>query len=227
MNNSETNSPAPKIKVTGDGSHTLYIPEMDEHYHSHFGAITESSFIFIDAGLKYCSSNPIKILEVGFGTGLNALLTAIEAENSKRHVSYRTIEKYPLSDQIIEKLNYSSLITSDNKTLFNEIHKAEWEKPVMINGFFTIEKRETDIITDPVTGKFDLIYFDAFGPDKQPEMWSDEIFSKISNVSASGTVFVTYSAKGTLKRMLRSKGFEVTLLPGPPGKRCITRAIKK
>jgi len=227
MNNSPINSPCPEIRITGDGSHTLYIPEMDEHYHSHFGAITESSYIFIDTGLKYCSTNPVKLLEVGFGTGLNALLTAIEAEKSKRHVMYCTLEKHPLAHQIIEKLNYCSLIADDNKLLFNEIHKAEWEKPVMINEFFTIEKRKTDIITDRVTGIFDLIYFDAFGPDKQPEMWSDDIFTKISNASASGTVFVTYSAKGTLKRMLRSKGYEVTLLPGPPGKRCITRAIKK
>lgn len=227
MNNSEINSPVTEIKITGDGSHTLYIPEMDEHYHSHFGAITESSHIFIDTGLKYCISSPVRIFEVGFGTGLNALLTAIEAENSKRHISYCTIEKYPLSDQIIEKLNYSSLIVSGDEKLFNKIHKAEWEKPVRLSEFFTIEKRKADIITDSVTGIYDLIYFDAFGPDKQPEMWSDEVFSKISCASACGTIFVTYSAKGTLKRMLRGKGFEVTLLPGPPGKRCITRAIKK
>lgn len=225
--NSISHSPAPEIIVTGDGSHTLYLPEINEHYHSHFGALTESIHIFINTGLKYCTCEHVRILEVGFGTGLNALLTALYAEENKRHITYCTLEKYPLTEKIIESLNYGSVICPGGTRLFNEIHHAAWEEKVQINEFFTLEKRNTDIITDPLTGDYDLIYFDAFGPDKQPEIWSSEVFSKISDVSSPGTVFVTYSAKGMLKRMLRSKGFEVNLLPGPPGKRCITRAVKK
>jgi tRNA U34 5-methylaminomethyl-2-thiouridine-forming methyltransferase MnmC len=218
--------PIRQIMVTGDGSHTLWLPEMEEYYHSHFGALTESEHIFINAGLRYCKEDNLRILEIGFGTGLNALLTAIEAGETKKTIYYYSIEKYPLDPEIIASLNYSELKGKTGAALFRLIHSAPWNTRVAVSDFFTLEKVKGDLITDALPGDFDLVYFDAFGPDKQPEMWSDGIFSKIAFASHQGTVFVTYSAKGNLKRSLRANGFDVEHLPGPPGKRCITRAIK-
>jgi len=124
-------------------------------------------------------------------------------------------------------LNYGSITADGGMELFNAIHEAPWNSPSRITGWFTLEKRVSDLTTDVLSGSYDLIYFDAFGPDKQPEMWTAEVLHKISDVTHTGSVFVTYSAKGTLKRMLRSLGFEVAHLPGPPGKRVITRAVKR
>ncbi len=216
-----------KLIITADGSHTLYVPGMDEHYHSHFGALTESQHIFINAGLASFGPGPVSILEVGFGTGLNALLSATYAETNKIAVSYTSLEKYPLDPSLVSKLNYGTLAGEGGQDLFNAIHEAPWNLPSRINDWFTLEKRESDLTTDQLTGSYDMIFFDAFGPDKQPAMWTEEVLRKISAVTHDGSVFVTYSAKGTLKRMLRSLGFEVTHLPGPPGKRVITRAIKR
>jgi tRNA U34 5-methylaminomethyl-2-thiouridine-forming methyltransferase MnmC len=216
-----------KLIITADGSHTLYVPGMDEHYHSHFGALTESQHIFINAGLASLGPGPVSILEVGFGTGLNALLSATYAETNKIAVSYTSLEKYPLDPSVVRQLNYGSLAGEGGEDLFNAIHEAPWNLPSRINDWFTLEKRESDLTTDQLTGSYDMIFFDAFGPDKQPAMCTEEVLRKISAVTHDGSVFVTYSAKGTLKRMLRSLGFEVTHLPGPPGKRVITRAIKR
>jgi len=217
----------PELRVTDDSSHTLYIPSIDEHYHSHYGALTESRHIFINAGLNYCHGKSIKILEVGFGTGLNALLTAMFAEEREKEVSYVTLEKYPLDSELIGALNYGKMTGERGSELFGAIHDAEWNIPVTISRWFTIHKKMFDLTAESPDGFFDLVYFDAFGPDKQPEMWTPEIISKINAVTQKGSVFVTYSAKGSLKRMLRELGFEVSLLPGPPGKRVTTRAEKK
>ena len=241
----------PQIIVTDDGSHTLFVPEMNEHYHSHFGAITESRHIFINAGLGYITDNKAAhhevdpgiglnthpeidsgaghkaLLEVGFGTGLNALLTALYAEDHKIKISYTSLEKHPLATALIRQLNYGSLTGSRGATLFEKLHEAPWGEPVEISEWFTLNKIQTDLTEEDPAGLFDLVYFDAFGPDKQPEMWSEEMFRRITRATHEGSVFVTYSAKGSLKRMLKSLGFDVTLLPGPPGKRVITRAVKR
>ncbi len=213
------------IKLTSDGSHTLYVPEMDEHYHSHFGAVTESGHIFINAGLGSIEGDSITILEVGFGTGLNALLTAIYASEHRKKVIYTSLEKYPLDASIISKLNYGVLTGDGGMELFSSIHAAPWDAPYSINEWFTLHKTVSDLTGDQPEGLFDLVFFDAFGPDKQPEMWSMEAMRKIAAVMHAGSVFITYSAKGSLKRMLRTLGMEVTLLPGPPGKRVFTRAV--
>jgi len=219
--------PIREIIVTGDGSHTLYLPEMEEHYHSHFGALTESEHIFINTGLRYCKGDRLRVLEVGFGTGLNALLTAIVAGEDKKVIHYYSIEKYPLKPEVIASLNYGGLKGKSAAALFQSIHSAPWNKSVPVTDFFTLEKVKGDMTTDALPGIFDLVYFDAFGPDKQPEMWSDDIFHRIALAAHQGTVLVTYSAKGKLKRTLQANGFDVEHLPGPPGKRCITRAIKR
>lgn len=216
-----------QLIITADGSHTLYVPGMDEHYHSRFGAMTESKHIFINAGLASLGPGPVSILEVGFGTGLNALLTAIHAEKHDIAVSYTSLEKYPIDPSLVSQLNYGILAGEGGQQLFSAIHDAPWNTPAGINEYFTLEKRVSDLTTEDLTGVYDLIYFDAFGPDKQPDMWSEEVMRRIANGTRPGSVLVTYSAKGTLKRMLRALGFDVTLLPGPPGKRVITRAVKR
>jgi tRNA U34 5-methylaminomethyl-2-thiouridine-forming methyltransferase MnmC len=215
-----------KLILTQDGSHTLYVPGMDEHYHSRFGALTESKHIFINAGLASLPPGEISVLEVGFGTGLNALLTALHAGREKIRVSYTTLEKYPLDPSLVSLLNYGTLTGEGGGELLRAIHKAPWNTLMAITEWFALEKRQTDLTAEAPSGVYDLVYFDAFGPDKQPEMWTEEVMHRIASATHSGSVFVTYSAKGNLKRMLRSMGFEVEHLPGPPGKRVFTRAVK-
>ena len=218
---------SPEIRLTADGSQTLYVPSLDEHYHSHFGALTESEHIFINAGLASLKSDKVSILEVGFGTGLNALLTALYAGENRINITYVTLEKYPLDASLLSQLNYGSLTGEEGPALFEAIHAAPWNEPVKLTPWFTIEKKLSNLTTMNIEGLYDLVFFDAFGPDKQPEIWSREVMTKIAAVTRPGSVFVTYSAKGELKRTLKDLGFEVTLLPGPPGKRVMTRAVKK
>lgn len=215
-----------KLVVTSDGSHTIYIPELNEHYHSIHGAIQESGHIFINNGLKTITASPVSILEIGFGTGLNALLTLLEIKGTDMIFNYTSIEKYPLPPSIIEKLNYAEIIGDDAVKLFNELHSSRWNEFVRITDNFSLRKVQGDLTDMVPDGSYNLIYFDAFGPDKQPEMWSKEIFSGISSITQPEGVLVTYSAKGEVKRNLRASGFEVKLLPGPPGKRQMIRAVK-
>jgi len=216
-----------KLIITADGSHTIFVPEMNEHYHSIHGAIQESQFIFIDNGFEASAANPVRILEIGFGTGLNVFLTALKSLVQSRAVFYTSIEKYPLSSEITENLNYCGYTGEDSKELFRLIHSSPWNADVFLRKDFILRKIEADVTDYIPDGCFDLIYFDAFGPDKQPEMWSRTVFERIAEVTAENGVFVTYSAKGEVKRNLKSCGFNVTLLPGPPGKRQIIRADKK
>ena len=215
-----------QIIKTSDGSHTIYVPELNEHYHSIYGAVQESTFIFINNGFDFCKAEPLNIFEVGFGTGLNALLTAIRSKEGTREVNFTSIEKYPLGDEIISSLNHYQFAGENGKQIFDSIHAAPWNISVNICKNFNLKKIKEDLIEEPLTGKYDLIYFDAFGPDKQSEMWTNAIFGKIALITNQNGIFVTYSAKGEVKRNLKSCGFEVTLLPGPPGKRQMMRAVK-
>jgi tRNA U34 5-methylaminomethyl-2-thiouridine-forming methyltransferase MnmC len=214
------------IIKTRDGSDTIFVPELNEHYHSIHGAVQESTFIFINNGFDFCKADPLNIFEVGFGTGLNTLLSALESIGGTREVNYTSIEKYPIGQNIIESLNYPDLTGKDGKEIFNHIHSSPWNIEVKICKNFNLTKIAGDFTTTPLSGMYDLIYFDAFGPDKQPEMWTVEMFSGIASITSKNGVFVTYSAKGEVKRKLRSCGFDVKLLPGPPGKRQIIRGIK-
>jgi len=217
-----------ELIITGDGSNTLFIPDLNEHYHSTFGAITESGVVFIDAGLKQVLRNlsEINLLEIGFGTGLNALLSFLEATGKTIH--YTTIEAFPLDQNIIDALNFSDFLTIENAGMvFNSIHQAPWENEHSISDHFFITKINSKIeeVALPES-HFDLVYFDAFGPEVQPELWTEEIFIKIGNSMKKGGILTTYSAKGQIRRNLKSAGFDVEKLPGPPGKRHITRATK-
>ena len=214
---------------TSDGSKTLYLPELDEQYHSVNGAKTESEFVFLKNGYDYQIANPVIIFEVGFGTGLNAFLTGISANKAKRKTIYYSLEKYPVSKKELKGLQYEELFEGKNSSLFNQIHEAEWHKKVNISEYFTIHKIKDDLLTfqfDKVS-EIDLIYFDAFAPDKQPKLWTYEIFKRIYDVCRQQAVFVTYSAKGEVRRQLSKAGFVMERLPGPPGKRQMLRGIKK
>jgi tRNA U34 5-methylaminomethyl-2-thiouridine-forming methyltransferase MnmC len=211
---------------TSDGSHTIFVPELNEHYHSVHGAVQESTIIFIQNGFKVCQADPLNILEVGFGTGLNALLTAVECSTGTREVNYTSIEKYPLDKKIISSLNHHDFAGEQGRKIFNMIHSAPWNIRVNIHNNFNLKKVEADFTTAHLSGSYDLIYFDAFGPDKQPEMWTLELFSGIAAVTNKNGILVTFSAKGEVKRNLKACGFDVTLLPGPPGKRQMIRAVK-
>ena len=215
-----------ELRLTEDGSHTLFVPEMNEHYHSIHGAIQESMHIFITQGFDTCESNEINILEIGLGTGLNVFLTALRQKGSCKYVNYTAIEKYPVSKEFAEKLNYHNLIPEARQDLFRLIHTSPWNCEVEISKSFTLRKIERDATTFIPEGSYNLIYFDAFGPDKQPEMWTPDVFSKIAEYTQPGGILVTYSAKGHVKRTLRDCGFNVKLMPGPPGKRHIIRALK-
>ncbi|HKI90373.1 MAG TPA: tRNA (5-methylaminomethyl-2-thiouridine)(34)-methyltransferase MnmD [Draconibacterium sp.] len=218
-----------EIIPTADGSQTLFLPEMDESYHSVNGAITESEYVFIEKGYCFHPNPEPTVFEVGFGTGLNALLTAVEANKNNRKTIFYTIEKFPLEDTLIRQLNYGKLISKKAQELFEKIHSCKWNELVEISPFFLLYKIHTDIITSPLSNieKCDVIYFDAFGPDKQPEMWTPVIFKKIFDLCLPESVFVTYSAKGEVRRQLTAVGFQMERLQGPPGKKQMLRGIKK
>jgi tRNA U34 5-methylaminomethyl-2-thiouridine-forming methyltransferase MnmC len=215
-----------KLVTTWDGSHTIYVPGLDEHYHSVHGAVQESEFIFIGQGFSRCTSDPVHIFEVGFGTGLNVLLTAVRNQDYGRKVFFTSIEKFPVEAHFIRSLNHVRFAGESGRDLYARIHSAPWNEWADITGTFRLLKIEGDMTEYKPSGSYDLIYFDAFGPDKQPEMWTKELFSSISEVTVKGGTLVTYSAKGEVRRNLTACGFNVSLLPGPPGKRQIIRAVK-
>ena len=213
-----------ELIITADGSHSLFVPELNEHYHSTNGAMQESMHIYIDAGFKYCNKKDINILEIGFGTGLNALLTYIESKNINTNVYYHSIELYPVDIDMAINLNYSSLLNISND-IFNTLHKCEWNIDVAISNNFKIHKENADILNVQYNNMYDLVYFDAFAPSKQSEVWNKEIFQRIYNAMNNKGILVTYSTSGNFKRDLKEIGFNIELLPGPTGKRHILRAI--
>ncbi|MDR3653852.1 MAG: tRNA (5-methylaminomethyl-2-thiouridine)(34)-methyltransferase MnmD [Paludibacter sp.] len=216
-----------ELILTEDGSHTLYVPQIDENYHSSHGAIQESTHIFIEAGLKKCSKSKIKVLEVGFGTGLNAFMALIEAEKSGKHVQYTSLEKYPVEVEKAMQLNYSEILSPANRSVFELIHTSPWNMDVEITPYFTLKKIETDFSSYVTEGKFDVIFFDAFSPEKQPEMWTQERFEMIYKYCNLEAILTTYCAKGTVRRAMQTAGFTVERLAGPLGKREILRGISQ
>jgi len=228
------------LETTEDGSHTLYVPELEEHYHSTHGAIQESMHVFIDAGLRHCNKEHIHLLEIGFGTGLNGLLTLLEVEKLQKKVFYHSLERYPLTVAAAMQLNYPEQIKMKNETLvllkqyqpepfFRLLHQSPWERVEVLTPYFTLLKEENDF-SHPEQfqppRQYNLIYFDAFAPEKQPEMWQETIFQRLYTLCADDGILTTYCAKGAVRRMLQSAGFTVERLPGPPGKREMLRATK-
>ncbi|MCD4680842.1 MAG: tRNA (5-methylaminomethyl-2-thiouridine)(34)-methyltransferase MnmD [Bacteroidales bacterium] len=216
------------IIVTEDGSHTIFVPGLDEHYHSVFGAIQESKHVFIREGFDQIDRNEINILEIGFGTGLNALLTCIKSNNESKVVNYTAIEPFPLNKSIWSELNYpDQMDDKDARALFFKIHEAEWGREELISESFELLKiKNTLEELNLDESKYDLVYFDAFSPEVHPSLWSEDNFCKIYKAMKVGGILVTYSSKGSVKRVLRSAGFQVKRLHGPKGKHHIIRACK-
>jgi len=219
-----------ELVKTLDGSLTLYFAALDEHFHSTKGAVQESMHVFIKNGFDFIEEKggkqQIEILEVGFGTGLNVLLTLLRYKNIRSRVSYTAIEKYPLSLEIIKQLNYTEYVDTKIGKKLLEMHQQSWGQWHSIEETFLLRKLETDFCNYIPDRTYDLIYFDAFAPDKQPEMWSETVFQRLYDHLNDQGGLVTYSAKGLIKRRLKSVGFAVETLPGPPGKREMIRALK-
>lgn len=213
---------------TADGSHTLYVPHLDEHYHSIHGAIQEALHVFIAMGLHHSNLSSLSILEIGFGTGLNALLTQIEAEKLNKNIYYHSLEGYPLSMEEVTDLNYIQEVKGEGiQFKFEALHNAEWEKDVEIADGFILHKQQVMLQQyESNEGSIDLIYFDAFGPRVQPQLWEKPIFDKMFKVLKPKGALVTYCAKGDVRRTMIASGFNVERLPGPPGKREMLRAKK-
>lgn len=216
-----------RIITTEDGSHSLLHVAMDESYHSRHGALQESLYVFIEKGLSFFleqhQEEQVAILEIGLGTGLNAWLTARKADASKQHILYTSLEPFPLPEHIWGALNYAG----ENKSLYEAIHRAPWNEQAEITPFFKLVKSKTSLQKAALApAAYDLVYFDAFAPNKQPELWERAMLQKTVEAMKPGGVFVTYCAKGQLKRDLRAAGLTVESLPGPPGKREMVRALK-
>ncbi|MEP2773196.1 MAG: tRNA (5-methylaminomethyl-2-thiouridine)(34)-methyltransferase MnmD [Fulvivirga sp.] len=216
---------------TEDGSHSLYVPELKETYHSFHGAVQESRHVFMKQGLDFYYQNNqpelINVLEVGLGTGLNALLTA-EWSVQNAYVKMTSLEAYPVESSIASQLNYHTYIEDkQGKEWFDRIHSSEWEKTCAIHDTFDLLKNKLKVEEAELTSDFNVVFFDAFAPNKQSELWEMQVLEKMYDALTSSGVFVTYCAKGQLKRDLATLGFEVETLAGPPGKKEMVRGIKK
>ncbi len=216
--------------TTSDGSHTLYVPELGEHYHSVHGAVQESMHIFIQHGLQAlpAGEGPLYIFEMGLGTGLNLLLTALKPLD--RPVHYVSVEAYPVNAEEAASLNYGTLFTDHPEAagLMKTIHALPWNEAAELRPGFTMLKIHAKLAEVDWTKlpQFHLVYFDAFAPDAQPVLWAEEVFQTLYNQMHPGGILVTYCAKGSVRRALKDAGFTIEKLPGPPGKREMTRARK-
>lgn len=218
-----------RIIKTSDNSDTIFDEELQEIFHSKHGALNESNHVFIKNGLNYLSNkyNEFSIFEIGFGTGLNTILTLIESESQNKHIKYYSIEAYPLDKDIWEKLNYNEFLSKKYQEIFYNLHNIEWNKEFNINDNFTLKKINQYLENYNPEIKFDLIYFDAFSPEKQPQLWTYEIFNRLYENLNNNGILVTYSAKGEVKRNLQKCGFIIEKLEGPIGKREMIRARKE
>ena len=223
-----------EIIITADGSHSVAIPELNVSYHSKHGAIQESKHVFIEAGFRYCSGSldrpdPVRIFEMGFGTGLNAFLTAIEAGEKRIKVYYEAVEQFPLRREEITALNYTEVLPEED--LFRQMHEGKWNEEINLNEYFTIKKINANLIdyltkVPSVEEGFNIIYYDAFAPTAQPELWTENTFKHLYSMLLPGGILVTYCSKGSVRRAMKAAGFSIEKIPGPPGKREMMRVIK-
>tara|TARA_R110002124_G_scaffold107405_2_gene259791 strand:+ start:6783 stop:7478 length:696 start_codon:yes stop_codon:yes gene_type:complete len=227
-----------KIITTSDGSKTIQIEDWNEQYHSIHGAIQEANHVFLKHGLlfyydKFCllersrNAKETNVLEIGFGTGLNAFITLIEAEKLNLAINYVGVEAYPVELNEINQLNYVELISEKHATIFDRMHEVSWEDQHQITSNFQLEKQQKFFKNITAEDTFNIIYFDAFGARVQPNLWTEDIFTIMFKALKNKGVLVTYSAKGSVRRAMQAVGFTVERLPGPPGKREMLRATKK
>lgn len=217
-----------EIVVTADGSHTVSIIDSGVTYHSHHGAIGESRHVYLQAALlpllSATTREEISVLDIGFGTGLNALLSFREARQQQRKLRYTALELYPLSKAEISHLNHGELLSMQKE--FTDIHQAVWEEEVKIDSYFTLHKMQLSILDPIPTAPVDCIFFDAFSPIVQPELWTQSVFEKMHSLLLPGGILVTYSSKSIVRKSMQAAGFRVTKIPGPWGKREMVRAYK-
>jgi tRNA U34 5-methylaminomethyl-2-thiouridine-forming methyltransferase MnmC len=220
----------PEIRITGDGSPTLFSPRYQATYHSLHGALRESQHVFIHAGLhhrlQYPFTPPVRIFEMGFGTGINAFLSWCEAENWGLSLEYTALERHPLPEAIWQALPRGEGLQDEAPVVFDHLHAAPWGVNSSLSPHFRIQKLEACLETASLQGPYDVIFYDAFGPGTQPALWTTEILLKVCNELEVGGVFVTYCAKGEVRRTLQHLGLVVERLPGPPGKREMLRASR-
>ena len=217
-----------EIIITEDGSTSIHLPDWNENYHSKHGAIQEAKHVFIKNGLSLFEDKSIAVLEIGFGTGLNAIITFLEAKNLNQNIDYHAIEAYPVAEEEIKLMNYMKLLeASDFQNVFDTMHGSPWEQKLKLSEDFSITKRKQFFNDIEDETYFDLIYFDAFGYRVQPDLWSTTIFQKMYNALKPNGVLVTYAARGVVKRSMIEVGFTVEKLAGPPGKREMFRASRK
>ncbi|MNK06479.1 tRNA 5-methylaminomethyl-2-thiouridine biosynthesis bifunctional protein MnmC [compost metagenome] len=216
-----------EIITTGDGSVTIYLPEMQENYHSKFGAIQEANHVFIQNGLALTQGRPISILEIGFGTGLNAFITYLESLKTNQQINYTGVEAYPVTPEEVVQLNYPiQLGAANEQTTFDRMHNEDWEQKITLGTTFTLEKRKQFFQDINDVDTYDLIYFDAFGYPYQPDLWSVEIFNKMFSALKKDGILVTYACRTVIKKAMIEAGFSTEKIPGPPGKREMLRAYK-
>lgn len=216
-----------RIQKTDDGSFTLFSETYQEIYHSRKGALQESRHVFIEMGLKYAlrEKQAITLLEVGFGTGLNALLSMAHVFENNYSVKYIGLEPFPVPLELLPELQYQHIFEADQiKLLFERIHEKPWDQAITILDQFELLKVKQTLMAYKSQEKIDLVYFDAFAPSKHPGMWEKEVFLHLASMMSKGGILVTYCAKGQVKRDLQAAGFRVEKLPGPPGKREMIRA---
>lgn len=214
-----------QLVATADGSHTLFNPAFEAHYHSVHGALQESQHIFIELGLKpalVAAESPLYVFEMGFGTGLNALLTYIEATRHQKPVYYVSLEAYPVLYSQAQQLNYGQVLDSE---LFLSLHESPWDSPVVLSPYFTLEKHHTLLQNFETSHRFGVVYYDAFAPAAQPELWTQEVFEKIASWLNPNAHLTTYCSKGYVQRNLKAAGFRIQKHPGPGRKREVLRAI--
>jgi tRNA U34 5-methylaminomethyl-2-thiouridine-forming methyltransferase MnmC len=216
-----------EIILTKDGSMSIFLPELNETYHSKFGAIQEAKHVFIKNGLSLLNDKSVSILEIGFGTGLNAFITFLEAQKGFQTIYYVGVEAFPVEIEIIDQLNYVSELEADAfESVFKEMHLSNWEIENEITTHFNLTKRKQKIEEISDSNQYNLIYFDAFGFTVQPELWNDEIFEKMYKALKSNGILVTYACRTSIKKAMLKAGFQVEKLPGAPGKREMLRAVK-
>jgi tRNA U34 5-methylaminomethyl-2-thiouridine-forming methyltransferase MnmC len=215
-----------EIITTKDGSTSLFIPEWNETYHSKNGAIQEAYHVFIKNGLSIFKGKSVSILEIGFGTGLNAFITSLEAEKNNLPIDYTAVEAFPITIEEIDAMNFASKIDSNKTNIFSTIHQLNWEVKNQVNDNFYLTKRKQFFQDINDKDCFDIIYFDAFSFDVQPELWSEAIFTKMHTALKTNGILVTYACRTIIKQAMISAGFSIEKLPGAPGKREMLRAYK-
>ena len=221
----ETAWGSPLPERTEDGSSTLFLPELDEHYHSVKGAVAEARCVYIESGLHAIARRSVSVFEMGFGTGLNAFLSLLDAEQRGVSIRYTAIERFPLPETTVSSLGYATLGGETGVSLFTALHRAPWDTLVPITPRFSLRKLKGDLLSASWTSLYDVVFYDAFAPEKQPELWEEPVFRKLFDAMLPGGVLTTYCAKGEVRRRLQRVGFTVERLPGPPGgKREILRA---